>query len=117
MDNKTPAIPEEVKPYLEGLLADAGITPVDEKMQEDMMKDLYVRLDNFLASALLDNMPPEHLEAFIKMNEKGATREEVERFLQDNLPNAKDVFAKAFVDFRDLYLGNTALVNHAPREE
>lgn len=117
MDNNNQTIPEEVKPYLEGLLADAGITPVDEKMQEDMMKELYVRLDNFLASAILDNMPPEHLEAFIQLNEKHVSKEEVEGFLQEHLPNTKEVFAKAFVEFRDLYLGNTALVNHAPREE
>ena len=117
MDNNNQAIPQEVQPYLEGLLADAGITPVDEKMQEGMMKDLYVRLDNFLATAILDNMPPEKVEAFIKLNEGKATKEEIDKFLQTNLPDAKGVFAKAFVEFRDLYLGNTALVNHAPSAE
>lgn len=113
MDNNQ-SIPEEVQPYLEGLLADAGITPVDDTMKEGMMKDLYVRLDNFLASAILDNMPADQVEAFIQLNEKKADKKEIEGFLEKHLPNTKDVFAKAFVEFRDLYLGNTALVNHAP---
>ena len=116
MDNNQ-TIPEEVQPYLEGLLADAGITPVDDAMKEGMMKDLYVRLDNFLASAILDNMPADQVEAFIQLNEKKATKEEIDGFLQKHLPSAQDVFAKAFVEFRDLYLGNTALVNHAPSEK
>lgn len=116
MDNNQ-TIPEEVQPYLEGLLADAGITPIDDAMKEGMMKDLYVRLDNFLASAILDNMPADQVEAFIKLNENKADKKAVEDFLQKNLPNAQDVFAKAFVEFRDLYLGNTALVNHAPSDK
>lgn len=114
MDNNEQIIPQEVRPYLESLLADAGIHPIDEQMQENMLKDLYVRLDNFLATAILDNMPAEHLEAFIQLNEKKATKEEIEKFLQKNLPNSQDVFAKAFVEFRDIYLGLTAAVNHAP---
>lgn len=116
MDNNQ-AIPEEVQPYLEGLLADAGITPIDDAMKEGMMKDLYVRLDNFLASAILDNIPADQVEAFIQLNEKKATKEEIDGFLQEHLPNTKEVFTKAFVEFRDLYLGNTALVNHAPKDQ
>ena len=115
MDKNAQTIPEEVRPYLEGLLADANIHPVDAAMQEDMLLDLYVRLDNYLATAILDNMPPEHLDAFIKLNKEAKSKEEIEAFLQKNLPNAQEVFAKAFVAFRDIYLGNVALANEAPK--
>ena len=87
-------IPEEVEPYLEGLLADAGV--------------------KLLASEIVDHMPPEHLESFIKLNESGAQRQEIEKFVKEHIPNSEEVFANAFLEFRDILLGNTALVNHAP---
>lgn len=125
MDNQTQSqstqattvIPEEVKVYLEGLLADASVTPIDEQMKEDMLVDLYQRLDNFLTAIILENLPPQHLEDFIKMNKSGKSREETEKFITSALPNADEVFANAFLEFRDLYLGNTLAVANAPKSK
>jgi len=98
-------IPQEVRSFLEGMLLDANMT-LDDETREEMIKELYARLDNYLVTVIVDNLPPEHLDDFIKLNEEKRTQEEINQFLQDKMPNAKEVFARAFVDFREMYLGN-----------
>lgn len=109
MDNSLANIPPEVISYLENLLMEAGITPVDEKMREQLLLELYSRLDSFITTTIVENMPPQDLEAFIKLNEENKPREEIDSFIKEKMPDSDLVFAKAFIDFRDLYLGNTGV--------
>lgn len=110
-------IDPQVRTFIDGLLQDAGMTAVDETMREEMVKELYVRLDNYLATVIAESLPSEHFDEFIKMNEEKKSREEVEKFLQDKVPNVSEVFAKAFADFRAMYLGNVAVARNAPQQE
>lgn len=103
--NQTVKIPEDTREYLESLIADAKMTTLDENMHEQVVQQLYKRLDNFLASIVVDNMSPENLDAFMKMNEEGKSPEEIEAFLKNSMPNAQQVFAQAFVEFRSMFLG------------
>lgn len=112
-DNKL-EIPGEIRTFLEGLLADSGMQIVDNEMHEEMIKELFARLDNFITSTIMDNLPPDQLEAFIKLNEEGKSRAEVEQFLKDKIPNTQEVMTKAFMEFRDLYLGNVTAARNAP---
>ena len=110
-------IDPQVRTYIEGLLQDAGMTSVDDAMREEMIKELYVRLDTYLASVIAENLPPQHFDEFIKMNEEKKSKQEVETFLKDKVPSIDQVFAKAFADFRAMYLGNVAVARNAPAEE
>ena len=114
MDSQTVQISPEVRSFLEGILADAGMTSLDEAMKEEMITELYARLDNFIASNIIENLPPEEVENFIKLNEQSKDRSEVERFIQEKVPNAKDVLAQMFSQFRDMYLSNVSVVRNAP---
>jgi len=98
-------IPEEVRVFLEEMLKDAGMVMPDD-MKEDMVKELYLRLDAYITSVIATALTPKHLEEFVKMNEEKRPKAEIEQFLQDNVPNSRELFAKAFADFRALYLGN-----------
>lgn len=108
------AIPVEVKNFLESLLNDTGMTTLDPEMREEMIKELYVRLDNYLTSTIVNNLPAENMEEFIKMNEDKKPQAEIEQFLKDKVPNSQDIFAQAFMEFRDLYLGNVTVKRNAP---
>lgn len=110
-------IPADVRSFLEGILKDANMSILDEETHEDMLQEVYSRLDNFLASVVVQNLPPEHLEQFIKMNEEKKSREEVQQFLQEKVPNIQEIFTRAFMEFRDLYLGNVALQRNAPSSD
>lgn len=116
MDNNL-QIPQEVRGFLESLLQDSGMTRLDNQMREEMIKELYARLDNFMTSAIIDILPPQYLDEFTKMNEEKKNQAEIENFLKDKVPNVQDIFAKAFMEFRDLYLGNVAVARNAPKPE
>ena len=115
MDQNQLQIPAEIRAYLAGLLNDANMTTLDDTMREEMIKELYARLDNFITTAIIDNLPPEHMDAFIKLNEEKKPQPEIEAFLKEKMPNYQEVFAKAFAEFRDLYLGNVAVSRAAPK--
>lgn len=112
-NNQSVEIPQEIRSFLESLIQDAKMI-LDEGMKEEMIKELYARLDSFITTSIIDNLPPENLEEFIKINEEKKSQSEIEQFLKDKMPNAQDVFAKAFADFRALYLGNVAAAKNAP---
>lgn len=124
MDNQTATpqtdtqltIPAEIRSYLESLLQDAGMTSLDADMHEEMIKELYARLDSFITSTIIDNLQPEYLDEFVKMNEEKKPQSEIEVFLKDKMPDTQEVFAKAFMEFRDLYLGNVVAGRNAPVE-
>src|SRR3989344_268045 len=62
-------IPPDVRSFLEGLLTDAGMTSLDDEMREEMLKELYGRLDNHLSATIIDNLPPENLDEFIEFRD------------------------------------------------
>lgn len=106
-------IPPEIRSFLESVLTDANMT-LDEVTKEEMIKELYARLDSYLTTVIVDNIPAEHLEAFIKLNEDKKSKEEIDAFLRDKMPNSKEVFANAFADFRQLYLNNVYVARNVP---
>ena len=110
-------IPPEVRSFLEGLLSDANMTTLDDAMREEMINELFARLDSYMTSVIVDKMPPEHLEDFIKMNEEKKSRQEIEAYLKEKMPNAQDVLTRAFMDFRDMYLKNVTVARNAPEKE
>lgn len=110
-------IPDDVKIFLESILMDAGMTTLDAQGKDDMIRELYTRLDSYLVNTIVDNMPEDALDEFTKINETSKDREEIEKFIKEKVPNSEEIFARAFLEFRDLYLGNVELVKHAPSQE
>ncbi len=113
LDNTKGEIPQEIRTFLENLLKDANITPLDDAMKEEMLSQLYVKLDSFIMTTVIENLPPEHMDEFIKLNEENKPKEQIDAFMAEKIPNSEDVFAKAFLDFRDLYLGEAGVSNTA----
>lgn len=112
--NKNLQIPDDVRGFLEGMLQDAGMTALDEGMREEMVKELFIRLDDFMLTTIVDNLPSDKLDAFTKMSEEGKSREELEKYLQENIPDIQKKFGDAMLEFRNLYLGNVAVARSAP---
>lgn len=110
-------ISQEVRTYLEGLLEDAGMVMTDDLLKEEMIKEIYVRLDNYLTTTIIDNLPSEDLDTFIKMNTEKRSKEEIENFLKEKMPNYKSVLADAFADFRNQYLGSVTAARNAPKTD
>ncbi len=113
-------IPSEIRTYLENILIDANISSVDETMHEELLKELYARFDSFLTARIVDNLPPENVEEFIRMNEENRPQEEIQDYLMSKIPNSEQTFAGFFIEFRDRYLGNVLVARSsqsAPAEQ
>jgi len=105
MDN-TVQIPDDIREYLNNILQEAGMLTLDDQMREGMIQELYYQLDNYLASIMVKSLEPEDLETFIKMNEEKKSKEEIENFVTEKVPNSQEVFSNALIEFRRLYLEN-----------
>lgn len=108
-------IPKEIRSFLESILMDANMT-LDDVTKEEMIKELYGRLDSYLTTVIVDSLPAEHLEAFMKLNEEKKPKEEIDGFLREKMPNSQEVFTNAFADFRQLYLTNVSVARNAPSQ-
>ena len=99
-------IPDEIRVYLEDLLSQAGIIDIDSVVKEAMLQELFVRLDQFLATKVIDYLPVDKLDEFTQFTQSKPSQEKMQQYLQSHLPNAQDVFIVAFGEFRDMYLKN-----------
>lgn len=98
-------IPEEAKKFLGAILDETGLSLTDE-VREEMILQLFVKLDALMLGRIIDSLPDDKVDAFMDLQEKNATPQEIQGFIDENLPNAKDVFATTFAEFRDTYLAN-----------
>ncbi len=105
---KPTEISPQVRTFLDGLLDDAGIRPLDDLHHEEMVKELFARLDQYITAVILDALPPEYMEEFVAMSEQGKPMKEINAFVEAHVPNAQDVLTKALADFRQEYLGGVA---------
>lgn len=107
MDNQTITITPEIREFLETLLTDANILNLDETQKEGMIQELFVQLDSFIAATVVKSLPPEKMEEFMKMSDEKRPQDEMQNFLQTNVPDVQNVFINAFTEFRNIYLKNT----------
>jgi hypothetical protein len=98
--NDQDQIPPETYAFLESLLSEVHMEYVDPQQKEEMLMQLYARLDYFLTAKIIDAIPDADLEAFTQMNEQGKSREEVEAFIMEKVPQAQELFKNAFLEFR-----------------
>jgi len=106
-DQKQPVqIPAEIRAYLEDLLYRAGMTNIDSVVKEAMIQELFTELDTFLMTKIIDYLPVEKMDEFTKLLESRPAQQTMQYYLQENLPNAQDVFTVAFGEFRDMYINN-----------
>lgn len=97
-------IPEEIRIFLEGILEDANMVIADDEVRETMITELFMRLDKFLVSRVIQYLPQDKLDEFMEMDKSQVSVEKTYEFLKQNLPNIEEVFATAFEEFREVYL-------------
>lgn len=107
-------IPAEIKTFLDSILEEANMTTLDDTMRQDMITQMFERLDQHLSAVILESLPEDKVEEFIKMNEEQKSQEEIQAYLQQYIPNVQEVMANAFTEFRNMYLGSVDASRNAP---
>lgn len=96
-------IPGEIRAYLEELLEEGNIMVRDE-IKEKMLGELFIELDNYLRTKVFQYLPQDKQKEFIEFAKTNPAPEAVTDYLQKNLPDVQEIFAKAFDEFREMYL-------------
>jgi len=95
-----------VEDFLQKLLADAGMDEVSADVKAQMLTDLRARVQDRLFGTVIMNLrDDDEVTLFRQLVESEPKSEVLEKFIDDHIPNAKDVFAQALLTFRNDYLG------------
>lgn len=125
MDSQQSQIPADMRAYLENLLEDSNINLTPE-LKENMLYDLYLRLEKKLIADAIENMEPADVEQFTQLIQSQNNKEAIDEFIKSHLPNAQEIFTQSLVDFKtDFIVGatqqstpaeNPPVVNNNPAE-
>ena len=91
----------EIKKYLQELLRDAGQTGLGEEIENQMIEDLYSRLEDRLIITAMSHLSDAQQDELEKM---GKDKVKTEAYLRKHIPNYDQVFSQVLVDFRNLYI-------------
>lgn len=105
MSNSQLTFTQVVDDFLNLLLDEGGMDTVSVEVRAQMLNDLRVRLNERLFTTVITNLSDEKVTEFRTLSEKGASGEELEKFIDQNIPNTQEIFAGAFLTFRNDYLG------------
>jgi hypothetical protein len=81
------------------------MTGLTAELREEMIKELTGRLNMFIISEIIEHMPKQYLEGFTNLYEQKRPQAEINRFIEEHVPNARQVFSDIFVKFRALLVG------------
>jgi uncharacterized protein YdeI (YjbR/CyaY-like superfamily) len=101
----------EIKKFIKQILIDAGQTDLPKEVEEQMIEDLNTRLEDRLILTAMEAMEPKKQMELEKITgdikDPAARAQKIEAFLTSNIKDYQNVFAKALMDFRDLYISAT----------
>lgn len=97
--NKSPSI----ESYVDQLIADKGLDYLETDVLKQVKADLAERVEERINAVVIEKMPPEKMEFFEKMIGK-SNAEEVQAFVQRNVPDIEKNIALELAEFRKTYL-------------
>jgi len=77
-------------------------TPEDVRQQ--LQKQLEERLERLIDAALLAELPEEELPHFEKLL-KHASQDDIQKYLDQQIPEKEEIVARVLLQFRNEYLG------------
>lgn len=98
-------IPPEIRTYLINIMEDARVTDITDEEREDIIYEMFLRLDKYIAGRLIDSFPTERdCDVFIQMNRDRKSQAEISKYLQEKIPGLNDLMTQVFADFRNFYV-------------
>lgn len=108
--NTTSQLPQDTKIFLENIIDEAGLQ-LTPQLKEAMIGDLYNKLEKKLIADAIENLKPEDVDEFVEVVRNSRSQTEIQKFVEEKLPNAKEIFMESLIDFRTYFLGGTMVPN------
>jgi uncharacterized protein YdeI (YjbR/CyaY-like superfamily) len=101
----------EIKEFIKQILIDAGQTDLPKDVEEQMIEDLNTRLEDRLILSAMEALEPKKQMELEKISgeikDASARAKTIEKFLTTNISDYQGVFARALMDFKNLYVSAT----------
>ena len=98
-------MPEQIKAYLEKLLADKGIKGISPELAADMVESLYKRLQAYLFTDVVKNLSQADAQELNQKIEQGElTPDQSLEWLKSRVKNISKILADSMAEFRNIYL-------------
>ena len=99
-------IDPSVRLFLEDLLDEKGIFFSSPETREQMIQDLYVRLEKFILLTLAKELSPEDGNQLLQLIENQAPKSTIQAFLQLKIPDLNNKMANVLLQFKSIYLAS-----------
>ncbi len=103
---QTVAIDPDIRLFLENLLDEKGIFFSAPETREQMLQDLYIRLEKFILLTLAQELTPADGNQLVQMVEQNNSITAVQSFLKLKIPDLDQKLTKTLLQFRNIYLDN-----------
>lgn len=97
-------LPEPLQLFLDSCLWEKGIRNIPQDLHDQMIRDLAVRLETWLLQEAAGHLEEKDIKDFDALMGEEPTKEKVQMFLQDHIPNLDAIFENSMLMFKDTYL-------------
>lgn len=91
--------------FVEKLIEEKNFPDLAPEVYEQVKKDLVQKLQETINARAIASLPQDKLEELNEMLDKGTSDEEVQKFMEANVPNAESFLTTVLMEFRKSYLG------------
>lgn len=96
-------IREVFEQFIDNLIVERGLEKMEPDILVEIKKDLQTSLERRMNAALVAKIPPEKLDAFDALLDKGEAQA-IQEFFRTEIPDFRDVIAQELLAFRRTYL-------------
>lgn len=95
----------DINTFVGSLIEEKGLTNLDDKVIDQMYKDLVSRVENRINAIIATNIPESSRDEFEKLIDSDATDEVVQNFCSEKIPDLQNLVATDLAKFQSIYLG------------
>jgi hypothetical protein len=96
---------QSVQQFIDKLIDEREFGDITPEVREELVKDLLVRLDDFIMARIIASLGDEDLAKFEQLLKNKASDEEIQKLTSAAIPDFTNFLTKVLVEFRAVYLG------------
>lgn len=91
--------------FVDALIEEKGLSDLDPEILAEMKNDLMNRIEDRLNMIIVKNMPGVNISEFEKMMDEEKSDEELQKFVEEKIPDITALVASDLAHFKGVYLG------------
>ncbi|MBD3300794.1 MAG: hypothetical protein GF347_05590 [Candidatus Moranbacteria bacterium] len=95
--------PQSVEDFVDHLMELKGLTKLEPEIREQVKREIFARVKEFIYARMLEEMPKDKLDEFERLLEEG-DQEKMIAFNEKHLPNLQDLITQSLIEFEKQYL-------------